>query len=144
MEFIRKIIFLLTVFTIPLIFLACNTVKKVSVSLLEIKPLPREVVIEKKTEYDPVYSVMKIVEVSEENGIQKYLYAKLEKDSPEVVSGKLGEISSNTSFEEILGTFKIVSKSRGFVRGNIESLTHKIPSNSYVRVQIGQKAKEEE
>jgi hypothetical protein len=110
--------------------------------LLEIKPLPREVVIEVPVEYEPIYAVLKIREVSEENGVQKYIFAKLEKDIPEIQAGLVGEISADAAFGEVIGTFKILSKSLGFVRCSIDSLTHKVPANSFIRVQTGQKAKE--
>ena len=54
----------------------------------------------------------------------------------------MGEISVEATFSEVIGTFKVVSKDGGFVRGSIESLTHKVPSNSFIRIQTGQKAKE--
>lgn len=137
MEFARKIIFII----FPLLFLSCKTTMG-TITLLEIKPLPREVIIETPIEYDPIYAVLKIREVSEENGVQKYLFAKMDSDIPEITSGIMGEISPDASFGEVIGTFKVISKSGGFVRGSIESLTHKVPTNSFVRIQIGKKAKE--
>ena len=64
------------------------------------------------------------------------------KDIPEVKAGSLGEISADVSFGEVIGTFKVISKSGGFVNCLIENLTHRIPANSYIRIQTGQKAKE--
>ena len=53
-----------------------------------------------------------------------------------------GEISADATFETVIGTMKIISKSGGFVRCSIESLNCKIPANSFVRIEIGKKAKE--
>ena len=136
MEFARKII----LFVFPFACLSCTTMG--SISLLEVKPLPREVVIEVPVEYEPIYAILKIREVSEENGVQKYIFAKLDKDIPEVKAGSLGEISADVSFGEVIGTFKVISKSGGFVNCLIENLTHRIHANSYIRIQTGQKAKE--
>lgn len=80
--------------------------------------------------------------MAEENGVQKYLYAKLDGDVPEIMAGVMGEISVEATFSEVIGTFKVITKDGGFVRGSIESLTHKVPANSFIRIQIGQKAKE--
>ena len=139
MEFIGKII-------LPLIFsfcvFSCKTVTPVA--LLEIKPMPREVVIQKKLEYEPIFSVMKILEISEINGVQKYIIAKLEADSGEIKVDSMGEIAADNSFGNVLGTVKVLSMGGGFLRGAIETSTHKIPAGSYIRVQIGQTAKEEE
>ena len=57
--------------------------------------------------------------------------------------GVTGEISPAADFGEIIGTFKITSVTNGFVTCRIESVTKKIPNNAFIRVQIGQKEKEE-
>lgn len=139
MEFIRKII---VIFVLLSAVFSCKTVTPVT--LLEIKPLPREVVIEKKQEYEPVFSVMKILEISEVNGVQKYIIARLEADGAEIKPDALGEIAADTFFAEPIGTVKVLSKTGNFLRCSIETSTHKIPDNAYIRVQIGQKPKEEE
>lgn len=136
MEFTRKIMLAI----LPVLCLSCKTVGPIA--MMEIKPLPKEVVIETPVEYDSVYAILKIREVSEENGVQKYLYAKMDSDVPEIMAGGMGEISVEATFSEVIGTFKVITKDGGFVRGSIESLTHKVPANSFIRIQIGQKAKE--
>lgn len=139
MELVRKISF---VFIIVFSLVGCTSTG--TLTLAEIKPLPKEVVVEVKQEFEPVYSVMKILEVSEVNGVQKFVIAKLDKvEGKEIAIEMVGEISDDISFEKVLGTFKVTSKAGGFLKGSIETLTHKIPTNSYIRVQIGQKAKEE-
>lgn len=138
MEFARKIMLFVEVF----LFCSCKTI--LPAALAEVKPLPREVVVEKKVEYEPVYAVMKVLEVSEENGVQKYLLAKTDGDNKEITAGVYGEIAADISFEPVLGTFKVLGIQGGFIRCSIETLTHKIPSNSFVRIQIGQKARGEE
>lgn len=136
MEFARKIILSI----LPFAFFSCTSMG--SVALIEVKPMPREVVIEVPVEYEPIYAILKIREVSEENGVQKYIFAKLDKDVPEIKAGSLGEISADVSFGEVIGTIKVISKSGGFINCSIENLTHRIPANSYIRIQTGQKAKE--
>lgn len=138
MEFTRKMMPLAAVF----LLCSCRTI--LPAALAEVKPLPREVVVEKKVEYEPVYAVMKVLEVSEENGVQKYLLAKTDGESKEITAGVYGEIAASVSFEPVLGTFKVLGIQSGFIRCSIETLTHKIPSNSFVRIQTGQKAKDEE
>ena len=86
MEFIGKI----TVFLLSIMLFSCTSTT--SVALLEIKPLPKEVVIQKKVEYEPIFSIMKILEISEVNGIQKYIITKLDADSDEINIDVLGEI----------------------------------------------------
>ena len=137
MEFIGKI----TVFLLSIMLFSCTSTT--SVALLEIKPLPKEVVIQKKVEYEPIFSLMKILEISEVNGIQKYIITKLDADSDEINIDVLGEIAATNSFDEVLGTIKVISKAGGFLKCSIENSTHKIPANSYIRIQIGQKAREE-
>ena len=110
--------------------------------LAEIKPQKDDVVEVKKVEYEAIYSILKVLEVSEENGVQKYLFAKIDRDSTEIAVGVAGEISADATFETVIGTMKIISKSGGFVRCSIESLNCKIPANSFVRIEIGKKAKE--
>jgi hypothetical protein len=78
MESIRKIIFVF----LSVLFISCTST--VPVTLLEIKPLPREVVIQKKLEYEPIFSIMKVLEISEVNGVQKYIIAKLDTDVEEI------------------------------------------------------------
>lgn len=137
MEFIGKI----TVFLLSIMLFSCTSTT--SVALLEIKPLPKEVVIQKKVEYEPIFSIMKILEISEVNGIQKYIITKLDADSDEINIEAMGEIAATNSFDEVLGTVKVVSKTGEFLKCSIENSTHKIPANSYIRIQIGQKTREE-
>ena len=137
MEFIGKI----TVFLLSIMLFSCTSTT--SVALLEIKPLPKEVVIQKKVEYEPILSIMKILEISEVNGIQKNIITKLDADSDEINIEAMGEIAATNSFDEVLGTVKVVSKTGEFLKCSIENSTHKIPANSYIRIQIGQKTREE-
>ena len=135
---IKLILLLLALF-----FTSCTTTVVKPAVLAELKPLPSQGVTKVK-EYEPVYAVMKILEISEENGVQKYLVAKSDPEVTEDAKNLVGEISGDIEFSQILGTYKITSISSNFIRGTILSTTHKIPSNSYVRIQIGEKLKEEE
>lgn len=123
-------------------FLIISCVSSTPLAMLEIKPLPREVVIEHQAEYEPIYATMKVLEISEENGVQKYLFAKVEGEVSEITAGVVGEISGDLSFDKILGNFKVISRNGNFIRCSIETLTHKVPANSYIRIQIGKKKKE--
>ena len=137
MEFVRKLGFLIFLF---FVFISCKTSQLTMITLTEIKPLPKEVIIEKKLEYEPIYTNMKILEVSEVNGVQKNIIAKIESDIDSIQVDMLGEISYDNAFSEIIGTVKVTGIRGGFLEGVIESSTHKIPVNSYLRFQIGQKA----
>lgn len=139
MEFIRKIAILVC---LCLCVFSCKTV--IPVALLEVIPLPREVMIEEDSEYEPVFSVMKILEISEVNGVQKYVIAKVEADGKDIENSAMGEIAADLSFENPLGIIKVISRTGDFLRCSIESSTHKIPNNSYIRIQIGEKEKEKE
>jgi hypothetical protein len=112
-------------------------------ALLEVTPLPKSVVIQKKTEYEPVYGVMRVLEVSEENGVQKYLLAKAGDIKSGLASGVTGDIGTDAAFGTVIGTFKIVSVSNGFVKCVIENVTQKVPGNAFIRIQTGQKEKEQ-
>lgn len=139
MEFVRKITIVLLLVSV---LFSCKTVTPAV--LLEIKPLPQEVVIEQKEEYEPVFSVMKVLEISEVNGVQKYIIARLEADGADIQPDALGEIAADSSFAEPIGTIKVLSKTGDFLRCVIDTSTHKIPDTAYIRVQIGQKPKEAE
>ena len=78
-----------------------------------------------------------------ENGVQSEILAKVGDIKTGLEKGVTGEISPASDFGEIIGTFKIVSVTNGFVTCRIESVTKKIPNNAFIRVQIGQKEKEE-
>lgn len=140
MELVGKIIAALLLL---LVQASCSTTYT-AINLSEVKPLKDEVVVETKVEYESIYAILKVLEVSEENGVQKYLFAKIDKDSKEISVGVLGEISADTTFSSVIGTIKIISKTGGFARCSIESLNCKIPPNSFVRIEVGKKAKEAE
>ena len=78
-----------------------------------------------------------------EDLVQSELMAKVGDIKTGLEKGVIGEISPTADFGEIIGTFKIISIMNGFVTCRIESVTKKIPNNAFIRVQIGQKEKEE-
>ncbi|MGN0384113.1 MAG: hypothetical protein ACI4DS_07575 [Eubacterium sp.] len=145
METIRKIV--IVSFSIFLfVFIGCATNKievKDTLVLAEITPLPKDVQLKKKVLYEPVYSIMRILEITLENGVQAELIAKIGDAKTGLENGVYGEISSASDFGEIIGTFKIISVANGFVICRIENVTKKIPNTAFIRVQIGQKEKEE-
>lgn len=146
MEFARKIIFLCIVL-FAFIFTSCNSLKKEfiddSLVLLELTPLPKTVQVKKEILYEPIYGVMRVLEITLENGVQSQIMAKKGDVNEGLDIGNTGEIAENAAFEEIIGTFKIISVSNGFVTCKIENVTKKIPNNAYIRVITGQKIKEE-
>ncbi|MBN1616870.1 MAG: hypothetical protein JW875_06110, partial [Spirochaetales bacterium] len=72
---------------------------------MEIAPLPRTVVIKQVVEYEPVYSTLKIIEVSEVNGIQKFFLVKIGSDRTGISVGVRGEIADDQEFKKIIGSF---------------------------------------
>lgn len=145
MEIVRKVIFIFLIILVSL-FTGCASKEAVTEDLLvlaEITPLPKDVQLKKKALYEPVYGVMRVLEITLENGVQAELMAKTGDIKTGLQKGVTGEISPAADFGEIIGTFKITSVTNGFVTCRIESVTKKIPNNAFIRVQIGQKEKEE-
>lgn len=133
-------------FFVAVIFSGCQTVKQAEEDVLviaEIMPLPKDVQEKKRVQYEPVYGVMRVLEITQKNGVQVELMAKAGDVKTGLNKGVSGEISATADFGEIIGTFKILSVMNGFVTCRIESVTKKIPANAYIRVQTGQKEKEE-
>lgn len=123
-----------------LIVSSCSSVGPLA--MLEITPLPKEVVAAVKVEYEPVYAVMRVLEVSEKNGVQKNLVARLGDSKDGISKDSMGEIAADSSFGEVIGTFKVTEISGSFIRCSIETVTHKVPANAYIRIQTGQKEKD--
>lgn len=111
--------------------------------LTELTPTPKAVQIKKPAIYEPVYGYMRVLEITQTNGVQSELMAKSGDLQDKLEKGVMGEISVNSSFDEIIGTCSVVSILNGFVVSKIENVTRKIPNNAYIRIQTGQKLKEE-
>ena len=142
MESSRKITgFLVLLFVSLLSSCASGKIVEDPLVLLEVTPLPRSVVIQKKVEYEPIYGVMRVLEVSEENGVQKYLLAKAGDIKSGLTAGATGDIGTDAAFGTVIGTFKIVSMTNGFVKCSIVTVTQKVPGNAYIRIQTGQQEK---
>lgn len=146
MELTRKIIISITLILI-LICTGCVSspleTQEDPLVLLELTPLPKTVKKQEKVIYEPIYGIMRVLEISTENGVQTQLMAKKGDVKEGLDKGVVGDIAEDSSFGEIIGTFKIVSVANGFVTGKIESVTKKIPNNAYIRVITGQKIKED-
>lgn len=127
------------------ILLGCATSSKQErpLVLTELTPTPKAVQIKKPAIYEPVYGYMRVLEITQTNGVQSELMAKAGDLRDKLEKGVMGEISSDSSFGEIIGTFSVVSVLNGFVICKIENVTRKIPNNAYIRIQTGQKLKEE-
>ncbi len=111
--------------------------------LAEITPLPKTVEPRTVTLYEPVYGVMRILEISSNNGVQSDITAKKGDVTKGLEKGAKGEIAADAGFGEIIGTCKITGVVRDFVTFKIDNVTKKIPANSYVRIVVGQKIKGE-
>ncbi len=124
--------------------LSCSTVdpNANALSLQEIAPLPRTVVVKPVIEYEPVYVVLKIVEVSEVNGVQKYFLTKFGADKTGVSVGVAGDIAEDPEFTKIIGTYKIIEVYKDFFKSQIDMLSYKIGTTAYIRVKTGEKVKE--
>ncbi|MDR2588997.1 MAG: hypothetical protein LBC67_06175 [Spirochaetales bacterium] len=108
----------------------------------EIAPLPRTVIVKPQTEYEPVYTVLRIVEVSEVNGIQKFFLVRMGPDKTNLVSGGGGEIGDDAEFKRIIGTYKIIEVYGDFFRCEVERLDYKIGSAAHIRIKTGERIKQ--
>lgn len=105
----------------------------------EISPKPREVVVQKVLEYEPIYAVLKIVEVAEENGVQKSFLVKLGADRTALAVGVKGEIAEDEAFAKVIGAYKVKEIYGDFMKAEIETLNYKIGANAWIRYKIGEK-----
>jgi hypothetical protein len=112
--------------------------------LQEVAPLPKAVVAARQavTEYEPVYATLRIIEVSEVNGVQRYFLVRMGADKTGITVGVTGDIGEDTSFQRIIGNYKIIELSGDFFRCEITELSYRIGANAHVRVQTGEKIKE--
>jgi hypothetical protein len=114
--------------------------------LQEVSPLPRVVVaaIQKVVEYEPIYATFRIIELSEENGVQKYFLVRMGDDRTGIEIGASESIAEDEAFEKIIGKYKIIEITGNFFRGEILELDYKIGATAFVRVKIGEKLKEKD
>ncbi|QQO09003.1 hypothetical protein [Breznakiella homolactica] len=111
--------------------------------LLEIAPLPRAVVVAKQVqEYEPVYTVYRIIEVSEVNGVQRFFLVRTGADKTGIEVGVTESIAEDAEFQKIIGKFKIIEMFGDFFRCQIEELDYKIGSTAYIRIKTGERLKE--
>jgi len=145
MESVKKIKRIKNVVTISaLLILICSCKTKDTLVLQEIAPLPKAVVAANQTvkEFEPVYAVFRIVEVTEVNGVQKFFLVRFPTDRTGIEKGVTGEIGEDASFQRIIGDFKIVELLGNFFRCEITELAYRIGTNAQARVVIGEKVKE--
>jgi hypothetical protein len=112
--------------------------------LQEIAPIPRVVVAARQavTEYESVYSVFRIIEVTEVNGVQRFFLARIGADRTGVEVEAVGEIGDDAAFQRVIGNYKIVEMHGDFFRCEITELAYRIGSNAHARIKTGEKAKE--
>jgi hypothetical protein len=128
-----------------LVFLACSCkTPQDALVLTEAAPLPKAVVAAKQTvtEFEPVYAVYRIVEVTEVNGVQKFFLVRFGTDRTGIEAGVTGEIGEDSTFQRIIGNYKIVELLGNFFRCEITELAYRIGTNAHARVVIGEKVKE--
>lgn len=146
MEFAGKIKLTL-ILLISLSLVSCvsvNNEKPIDVLVLEeITPMPKSVQKKQQVLYEPVYGIMRVLEISLENGVQTEILTKKGNITTGLEKGAPGDIAVDAGFNEIIGNCKIVSVQNGFVTFHVENVTKKIPSNAYIRIITGQKIKEE-
>jgi hypothetical protein len=111
---------------------------------MEVAPLPRAVVAANQsvTEYEPVYAVYRIIEVTEVNGVQKFFLVRFGADRTGIEIGVTGEIGEDSSFQRIIGNYKIVELLGNFFRCEVTELAYRMGANAHARVVIGEKVKE--
>jgi hypothetical protein len=92
-------------------------------------------------EFEPIYNVLRIVEVSEVNGVQRFFMVRIGTDRTGIEVNTVGEISEDANFQRVIGTFRILEIQGNFFRCEITELTHRIGSNAHVRIQVGETAR---
>jgi hypothetical protein len=112
-------------------------------------PLPRAPVLstnvvpaEVISEYEPVYAIFRIVEVSEVNGVQRYFIARIGMDRTGIQVGVIGEMAEDERFQRVIGNYRITEMFSDFFRGEIVELTYRIGSTAFVRVQTGERLRQ--
>jgi hypothetical protein len=146
MEFVKKIRALcLALAVVGIVCAACSSSPPViqdPLVLTEITPLPRQVVAQEPTpEYEPVYTVYRIVEVSEVSGVQRNFLVRLGADRTGITVGATGDIAEDSGFQKIIGTYRITEVYSDFFRCGIQELAYRIGSAAFIRVQTGEKIK---
>jgi hypothetical protein len=110
--------------------------------LAEVTPLPRQVVAqEPPPEYEAVYTVFRIIEVSEVSGVQRNFLVRIGADRTGITVGATGDIAEDAAFQKIIGNYRITEVYPEFFRCNIQELSYRIGSGAFVRVQTGEKLK---
>jgi hypothetical protein len=112
--------------------------------LQELNPLLRSIVPVYVAEYEPVYAVFRIIEVSEVDGVQRYFLARLGADRTGIEVGLSESIAEDEAFSKIIGKYQIVDISGNFFQCEILELDYKIGTTAYIRVKVGEKLKEKE
>jgi hypothetical protein len=147
MESIKKVkIFIYLVFFAAIIlFAACSGKPPIiqdPLVLMEVAPLPRQVVAQEPTpEYEPVYTIYRIIEVSEVGGVQRNFLVRFGADKTGVSVGVTGDIAEDSGFQKIIGNYRVTEVYTDFFRCNIQELSYRIGSTAFIRVQTGEKIK---
>lgn len=143
MESIRKVIIALSSL-LCLFFVSCGTTTFV---LPEISIEAPDTNIVEAQQVENVYTAFKILEITEENGVQKYVLIKVDQETlSHLVKDENGEVVGKVTTDmagtQEITTCKEKSRSGGIVRLQLENSTHKIPKNSYVMLPTGIKKAE--
>jgi hypothetical protein len=131
------------------LFVSCKSeppspivIKEDPLVIQELSPLPRAIVSARAEEYESVYSIFRIIEVSEVNGVQQFFLARLGSDRTGIDVGVSESIAEDEKFEKIIGKFTIIEIFGDFFRCEIEELDYKIGAAAYIRIKTGEKLKE--
>lgn len=112
--------------------------------LQEVEPLPRVAIAAAtivKEEFEPIYAVFRILEVSEVNGVQLFFLVRIGNDRTGIEVGVSDSIAEDAEFEKIIGKYKIIEVMGDFFRCEIEELDYKLSGNNYIRLKIGEQLK---
>jgi hypothetical protein len=142
MELVKKITIVLA--ACAALTMSCRgTPEANTLTLLELSPLPRQLVDKPAvSEYEPVYTVLKVVEISEINGVQRSFLVRFGTDRTGIKVGLDGDIAADAAFSNIIGICKVSEISGNFFRCQIQELSHKMGANAYVRIKTGERLKE--
>jgi hypothetical protein len=143
MEPVKKIIIM--VYLLFLLF-SCKSPPAVynPLVLQEITPIPRAIIAARQAvvEYEPIYTTLRIIEVSEVNGVQRHFLVRTGADKTGISVGVKGDIGEDAAFQRIIGNYEILELQGDFFRCEVKELAYRIGANAHVRVQIGEKIKE--
>lgn len=145
---VKRIVFLLFAVMIFPLMSSCRTVEQpVPVVVVhdplviqEVTPIPRAVIIARQQvpEFEPVFATLRILEVAEINGVQRYFLVRVGADRTGIAVGVTGDIIENSVSQRVIGSYRIVELLGDFFRSEITDLAYRIGPNAHMRIQVGE------